>query len=96
MSSERLIGEHDRIEAFATRIESAVASPGSDPCDVTALLGDLAIAIADHRENEQHSVYRQLLNGRDTAASRLVSSFTSEFETFEQDLQVYLADWTAE
>ncbi|MBV9840528.1 MAG: hemerythrin domain-containing protein [Sphingomonadaceae bacterium] len=96
MSLERLIAEHDEIEALAALIERLAAAPLADAAAVASLLGALAIAIADHRGNEQRSVYLRLLNGRDSAASRLASSFADEYRGLEQDLEIYLSDWTAE
>lgn len=95
MSYERLIQEHDAIDALARKL-AAAAELNPDTDHVMTLLWDLSLAVGQHLRHEDRSVYQPLLDG--PADKKLASSrdFEQMFQDLRSDWEQYLGDWNSE
>ena len=96
MSYERLIREHDEIDAAARRLEVAAQAETPDTAAVAGLLSELACAVDEHLRHEDRAVYSQLIANPDTSARAAPVDFEGMFEALRCDWQNYLSDWDAD
>ena len=96
MSYQRLIAEHDAIDALAAALGTMLDRPTAEPEAVVALLSELAMAIEEHRRNAHRIVYQRLLDGSNAAAAVTVAHFAEQFGVLEVEWHAYLGDWGAD
>ena len=96
MSYERLIDEHDAIDAIANRLVEIVQSDRPAEMAAHGLMADLAISVHDHLRAEDRTVYGPLLALQQQKPLRTEVEFEMLFEELRCDWEVYLSEWTIE
>jgi hypothetical protein len=92
MSYQRLLAEHDAIEALAGSLESVLDGGAPDALAAVALLEDLASAIEEHHREEQ-VVYGRLCASGDPLATELVAAFVRQCDSQDAEWRAYIGDW---
>lgn len=92
MSYQRLLAEHDAIEALAASLEAVLAGAASNAAAAVALLEGLTLAIEEHHRGEQ-AVYCRLRASGGPAAAELIEGLAPHCDAQDAEWQTYIGDW---
>ncbi len=95
MDYQRLLGEHDEIDALCRALIRSVTSERPDPDTILMVRADLAAALDAHLAHEDSFIYPEMAtNGGASAA--VAAEFVSEFAGLTEDWALYLCEWSGE
>ena len=96
MSYERLMHEHDRIDAALWALSALTRADTPDVSVVVIALSDLAGELDRHLAHEDSFIYPKTISGASGDASDIASAFVEEFAELRADWGLYLREWTSE
>jgi len=93
MSYQRLIAEHDRIDAALVRLLNHVDAVAPDPVDTMLALSRLSDEMREHLAREDALLYPDLIADERHAFPRIAADFEREFAELRDDWSRYLQEW---
>lgn len=96
MSYQRLMEEHDRIDAALAVLSALCESDAPDLPAVVISLSDLAGELHRHLEHEDSFIYPQLMAEASGGVSDIAAAFVREFAMLREDWGLYLREWSAD
>lgn len=95
MNFERLIAEHDHIDALTVKLEAIAGRDEPDAYAVSQAQFDLRDALDAHFAHEDGAMYARLIDVSGEAGAA-VQTFHADFAALCVDWNAYLAEWTAD
>jgi len=92
-SVERLIVEHEALEAIAIQLEEQVRRAEPSLSLVLALRARLSVELANHLTGEDATLYPRLAAANDASLAEAVDSFGCELSALRADWTAYLDEW---
>lgn len=96
MSYERLIAEHDRIDAKVAELSALVGAETPDVAAVVIVLSDLSGAVSEHLAHEDSLIYPRMISASHTELSEVALGFVDQFAALTADWGLYLREWGSE
>ncbi len=93
MDYQRLLDEHDEIDALCRGLVRSVTSEQPDPDMILRNRGDLAAALSGHLAHEDSFIYPEIAR-RGGASAAIATEFVAEFAELTEDWSVYLDEWS--
>ncbi|OQW77622.1 MAG: hypothetical protein BVN32_07575 [Proteobacteria bacterium ST_bin14] len=94
MTYQRLLQEHDRIDAQLVRMTNIVEHPDEDAVGATLVLCDLAEELRVHLAHEDSLMYRPIVAAKKREFADAADQFCREFAALRDDWNRYLVEWT--
>lgn len=95
MDYERLLAEHDHIDALCRVLMRTVTVERPDLGEIMGVRADLSAALAQHLAHEDSFIYPAIAS-RCGKTAQVADAFVVEFSDLVHDWAVYLAEWSAE
>ena len=95
-SVERLILEHEALEAIALRLEDQVRKREPNLALVLALRAQLSVELSNHLTGEDETLYPRLAAANDASLAEAAGTFGCELETLRADWNAYLDEWCSD
>jgi iron-sulfur cluster repair protein YtfE (RIC family) len=96
MSYQRLMDEHDRIDAALATLSVLAEAATPDLPAVVIGLSDLAGELERHLAHEDSFIYPRMMSGAPGGASDVASAFVADFAVLREDWGLYLHEWTSD
>ena len=93
-SVERLISEHEHLDALATRLEECVAATAPDAELAVTLKARLSVSLADHLSGEDSTLYPRLVASAEPALVDTAHMMQNELAVLKLDWATYLSEWS--
>ncbi|MBX9732008.1 MAG: hemerythrin domain-containing protein [Sphingomonas sp.] len=93
MSYQKLIEEHDRIDAALIRLTNVLEQPDRDVAAAADALDHLADELRAHLAHEDVMLYNELIAARKPAFGSAVDHFNQQFDVLRRDWDTYLQAW---
>lgn len=93
LSVERLIAEHEQLDALAEALEAHVAAQQPDIPATLAAKSILSITLDAHLRDEDAGLYAKLAGRSDLGLGNLSLSLQQELESLRHDWSAYLTEW---
>lgn len=94
MTYQRLLQEHDRIDAQLVRLTNIADHPDEDAVGATLVLCDLAEELRVHLAHEDSLMYRPIVAAKKRDFADAADQFCREFAALRADWDSYLVEWT--
>jgi iron-sulfur cluster repair protein YtfE (RIC family) len=96
MSYQRLMDEHDRIDARLATLSVLAKAETPDLPAVVLGLSDLAGELERHLAHEDSFIYPRMMSGASGGASDVANAFVADFAALREDWGLYLREWTSD
>ncbi|OYY76705.1 MAG: hypothetical protein B7Y43_14355 [Sphingomonas sp. 28-62-20] len=96
MSYQKLIEEHDRIDAALIGLTNILERPDRDVSAAATALDHLADELRTHLAHEDVMLYDELIAARKPAFASAVDHFNQQFDVLRRDWDSYLEAWKPE
>jgi iron-sulfur cluster repair protein YtfE (RIC family) len=96
MNYQRLMDEHDRIDAALATLYALSRSARPDLPAVIIGLSDLAGELDRHLAHEDSFIYPRMISGASGGASDVALAFIDDFARLRADWALYLREWTTD
>jgi iron-sulfur cluster repair protein YtfE (RIC family) len=93
MSYQRLIAEHDRVDAALVRLLNHVDAVAPDPVATMLALSRLTDELRGHLAREDAFLYPDLIAGEGRAFPGIAADFVQAFAELRHDWDRYLHEW---
>lgn len=95
MDYQRLLAEHDDIDALCRALIGTVTTELPDAGAILRIRADLSLALDAHLAHEDSFIYPAIAGHRGATAA-VADAFVAEFAGLVHDWSLYLAEWSAE
>ena len=95
MDYQRLLAEHDDIDALCRALIATVTTEVPDAGAILHVRADLSLVLDAHLAHEDSFIYPAIA-GRRGATAAVADAFITEFAGLTRDWSLYLAEWSAE
>lgn len=96
MSYQRLMDEHDRIDAAVASLSALCESDTPDLPAIVIGLSDLAGELEHHLAHEDSFIYPRMLSEAAGGTSDIAAAFVKEFASLREDWGLYLREWSVD
>jgi hypothetical protein len=95
MTFQRLLDEHDQIDAFSSELEAVCLRDVPDPYAVSQAQFNLRQALDEHFAHEEEALYARLMGTAGTSVEG-IEQFQAQLRLLCADWNQYLSEWDAE